>query len=134
MKSKKNGVSVFVTTGCRQRKKTAVRSARKAKPFNPHPYLVSAARRIWRWSDEKKTASELCAVGKDKRRCTTCREVFPRKLVHMDHIVPVGKQPREWADYPGYYERLFCPASNIQGLCKTCHKEKTIKDLKEMHK
>lgn len=135
MKPKKNGCTARATTGPRLPKATAVRSAKsrcKAR-WNPHKYLVAAARRVFRWSPEKKAAAELCSVDASRRRCAGCQVVYPRKQVHMDHIIPVGKQPREWADYPSYYERLFCAASNIQGLCRRCHKTKTRVDIKEMH-
>jgi 5-methylcytosine-specific restriction endonuclease McrA len=133
MKLKKSGPSASDTPLCRQPKTSAVRSVRRKVTWNPHKYLVAAARRVWRWSPEKKAASELCALGKDKRKCAKCQQIFLRKLVHMDHIVPVGRQPQDWDDYPNYYRRMFCPASNIQGLCKSCHKKKTLVDLKEMH-
>ncbi len=95
------------------------------KKWNPHSYLVSAARRVWRWCPEKREAATKCAVGSARRKCTSCEKVFPKKQVHIDHIEPVGKQPREWDEYPNFYRRLFCPPTNLQGLCITCHAQKT---------
>jgi 5-methylcytosine-specific restriction endonuclease McrA len=133
-KPKRSGVSARSTIGCRPLKISAAPSVRNKLSWNPHRYLVAAARRVWRWCPEKKIAAAVCAVGSTKRRCSTCNEVFPKKLVHMDHIIPVGKQPREWEEYPEFYRRLFCAASNIQGLCRPCHKSKTNVDVKEMRK
>lgn len=104
------------------------------KPFSPHRYLVAAARRVWRWDTAKKLVATQCAIGSTRRICAGCKQGFPKKEVHIDHIEPVGKQPREWDDYPNFYRRLFCPASNLQGLCKSCHKAKTAKEAKERHK
>ncbi len=100
------------------------------KKWNPHSYLVSAARRVWRWCPEKKAAAAQCAVGASKRRCTECKTVFPKKQVHIDHIDPVGKQPRDWDEYPNFYRRLFCPPLNLQGLCLICHAKKTAAQRK----
>lgn len=136
MKLKRNGRFVGITVLCRHKKTNAVRSAkrRNKKSWNPHHYLVSAARRVFRWSPEKKLVANNCAVGTTRRRCASCAGVYPRKLVHIDHIEPVGLQPRAWDDYPEFYRRLFCDASNLQGLCKECHGKKTQKDIKEMRK
>jgi len=46
----------------------------------------------------------------------------------IDHIAPVGKQPREWDEYPEFYKRLFCGAENLQFLCTECHHTKTVKE------
>jgi 5-methylcytosine-specific restriction endonuclease McrA len=108
-----------------RRTKVKVTKVKKKIAWNPHPYLVAAARRIWRWSPERREIANACAVGLTKRRCVKCEETKARKEVQIDHIVPVGKQPRSWSEYPGFYERLFCAVSNLQPLCKTCHTAKS---------
>lgn len=100
------------------------------KAFSPHPYLVAAARRVWQWYPEKKLVATACSIGTKQRRCAKCLKVFDRKQVHIDHIEPVGKQPRDWDEYPAFYRRLFCPASNLQALCVECHKRKSSNESK----
>lgn len=116
-------------------KRTSARFAKKRKKqtrnkslFNPHRYLVAAARKVWRWSPEHREAAQMCAVGTTRRKCLTCAAVLPRKEVHIDHVSPVGSQPRTWDDYPAYYRRLFCPVSNLKGMCVSCHRVKTAKE------
>ena len=43
------------------------------------------------------------------------------KEVQIDHREPVG----EVYDWNVVIEKLFCPASNLQVLCKSCHNKKT---------
>jgi 5-methylcytosine-specific restriction endonuclease McrA len=128
LKSYKNLLRTGIIPTMRKRKKALVKNK---QTFNPHRYLVSAARREWRWSPEHKEAALNCAVGTTRRTCVTCKETFPRKQVHIDHISPVGKQPRDWDEYPAYYRRLFCPVSNLNGVCVPCHKIKSAKENKE---
>ena len=136
----RNGYIAPCITG-RRKRTAAVRCASKRckqkraskKSWNPHAYLVSAARKVWRWCPEKKEASRKAedATG-ENRRCAKCGKMFPRKMTQMDHIVAVGKQPTTWEQYPDYYRRLFCPVTNIQCLCKPCHTGKTKTDIKGM--
>jgi hypothetical protein len=110
----------------------------KKKTWSPHPYLVAAARKVWRWSPERRACLSAVQRGeknkkKDtrERQCTKCDNWFPFKEVVADHIDAVGKQPREWSEYPAYYARMFCSRSNLQALCTPCHKVKTAADRKK---
>ena len=46
------------------------------------------------------------------------------KDVEIDHKVPIG----ELTDWESYINALFCPAENLQVLCKECHKRKTAEE------
>lgn len=89
-------------------------------------YLVGAARKIWRWSPERRevirdsTNNEfyICAGTGNQPKHNV-------KKVQIDHIVPVGKAPKTFKGWDAYYKRLFCPISNLQALCTKCHKAKT---------
>jgi len=48
----------------------------------------------------------------------------------IDHIVPIGKQPKKFSEYKKWYEKLFCPIENLQFLCTKCHLDKTNKEKK----
>jgi hypothetical protein len=49
---------------------------------------------------------------------------FPAKEVEVDHMVGMGKG-LTWDEF---INRLFCEATNLQVLCKPCHKEKSAKE------
>lgn len=60
-------------------------------------------------------------------RCALCDGEFVQSQVQVDHKVPI----RDWSDWSKAIEALFCEASNLQVLCKPCHKEKTKKERSE---
>lgn len=85
--------------------------------------LHAACRKVWAWSYPKKLCLQR-AIGKDGfSRCEGCKRKVPK--VFADHIEPVGE-----VGSPGYLERLFCPSSNLQALCKKCHDKKTREEKK----
>lgn len=96
-------------------------------------YLVSSARKIWRWSGERKE------IKKTANKCAACGGRFKDdKEKEIDHIEPIGKAPRSVSGEPKsfkgwdlYYSRLFCPKTNLQALCHSCHKTKTLKERKK---
>lgn len=57
-------------------------------------------------------------------KCACCTEEFTLKEIEVDHIEPVIPETgfNTWDEF---IERLFCPAENLQVLCKTCHKKKS---------
>lgn len=62
--------------------------------------------------------------------CAGCGELFPAKLVAVDHIEPVVPATG-FDDWDGVIQRLYCPAGNLQVLCKDCHKLKTKQENEE---
>lgn len=85
--------------------------------------LRSACRKVWYWSYPRKLVVERC-IGKDGfSRCEKCNKRTPK--IHVDHIVPVG------ALEGGFFTRLFCPSTELQGLCKSCHQKKTNEERKK---
>src|SRR5690348_2314832 len=111
------------------------RKKREKKPWSPNRYLVSAARRIWRWDKNRKAVndeSEKKAGKKGFRFCSSCQKRFNYKKVHVDHVIPVGPAPKGFEGWDLYYSKLFTARNNLQSLCVDCHKKKTKTDLKEM--
>lgn len=53
-------------------------------------------------------------------QCAQCMQLFPAKLVVVDHISPVVPVTGfiSWDDV---IARMFCSADGLQVLCKTCH-------------
>ena len=114
---------------------------RKQKIWSPHRYLVAAARKTWRWSPERRQILAQARIAKGLYKCESCnREVAivdyitnrkrKRRKIDgaIDHKEPIGKGPREWAEYEAWYQKLFCPIENLQFLCTSCHLEKTNKE------
>lgn len=62
--------------------------------------------------------------------CALCEGEFPAKEVEVDHIEPVisSKGFTSWDDY---IARLFCDKSNMQVVCKGCHRIKSYNETQE---
>lgn len=98
--------------------------------------LVGAVRQVWRFYDEARRSALLAAevqqinpeTGRSRKhwKCSDCGVVTLK--VEVDHIVPVGAQPREWREFGPYLSRLFCDIYGLAVLCKKCHLEKTARD------
>ena len=95
-------------------------------------FIRSALRQKSRWWKpilQVKLASRRTYKGPNKRQkfeyqCATCNQWFPEKKINVDHIHPAGSLNCA-ADLPGFVERLFCEADNLQVLCEKCHDVKT---------
>jgi 5-methylcytosine-specific restriction endonuclease McrA len=112
------------------------------KPFVLQVGIYSALRRMFRrWPGYSEVLNRCkkeffikSKKGSDMRRvhfqCEECGDKVDRKKFAVDHIEPVI--PLEGLpivnglpDYNVYIARLFCSKDNLQGLCESCHKEKT---------
>lgn len=83
-----------------------------------------AVRLVWQRSKARQTVKKRC-IGKDGfEYCEKCKKRVPK--VNIDHKKPAGE-----IDEPGFLNRLFCPSSELQGLCKECHKPKTARENKK---
>ena len=60
--------------------------------------------------------------------CAECDELYTSKDVQVDHIKPVVDPKVGFVDYDTLVDRLFCEVSNLQVLCKVCHKAKSKKE------
>lgn len=107
----------------------------KARYFS---FIRGALRRAAQNYPVKYQVKELARRPKDKEKpgrhrfeynCAHCDDWFPDKEVEVDHIIGAGSL-KEYADLPGFTERLFCEADNMQILCKPCHQTKTNKERK----
>jgi len=109
-------------------KKFIEKKVKKKKEFNLKGYIFGSLRKIWRWYPERRLALKLAEVmgtTKDSYNCRECDNVFPRKLVHVDHVDPVIEPGKGFISWDVYIERLFVKADRLQILCKGCHKGKT---------
>jgi 5-methylcytosine-specific restriction endonuclease McrA len=95
-------------------------------------FIRSALRQKSRWwkpITQCKQKSRRTYKGPNKRQkfeyqCNECKNWFPEKKINVDHIKPAGTL-RSANDLPGFVERLFCEADNLQVLCSSCHDVKT---------
>jgi len=71
-------------------------------------------------------------AGKRRRvsyMCNHCKAKYSKKDIQVDHIVPIGHGVyNSLKDAYRYSVLVFCDASNLQVLCKPCHKLKTAEE------
>lgn len=79
--------------------------------------IRSAIRLVWHRSHARKLVVKRCKGEDGFFRCELCMEMTPE--LKIDHKVQVGDVDG------GFIARLFCPSSELQGLCKECHRQKT---------
>ena len=94
-------------------------------------FITSALRSAFRrWPPKFDVLKDACtgvktneASGRQAKhyRCAKCEKDFPQKQVQVDHKDPIGTC-KTWDKF---IARLFCEGTNLQVLCKTCHKAKT---------
>jgi len=64
-------------------------------------------------------------------KCAACKKHFVAKEVQVDHIEPVVNPLTGFVDWNTFVARMFCPITNLQVLCRGCHKVKSDKEKKE---
>jgi len=89
--------------------------------------ISSALRKIWFWyNDSRKAVIKRCMVKRGEYKCENCGQIYKGKagkVLQVDHIERVGSIHEQTLDE--YVKRLFCPITNLWGLCKICHDKKT---------
>jgi len=81
-----------------------------------------------------KKDGELSKKYKVKYVCRGCSEFFESNEIQVDHITPIGVMPRfpfKEGELEAWFNKVFCPESNLQILCKPCHKIKSAQEAKE---
>ena len=100
-------------------------------------FIRSALRGAWGRYPVKhqvKLANRKTVKGKKHRfeyNCVHCNGWFQDKETQVDHIIGAGSL-KSYDDLPGFVERLFCEAKNLQVLCKPCHQVKTNHERKAL--
>lgn len=62
--------------------------------------------------------------------CAVCGNAFPAKHVVVDHVEPVIPITG-FSEWDTIIRRMYCPAENLQVVCKPCHKIKTKQENEE---
>jgi hypothetical protein len=66
--------------------------------------------------------------------CNICLRASNLASVEVDHIDPIGSTLKVLEDVKTFILRLYCPYSNLQIVCKECHKVKTKEDRAALRK
>lgn len=131
----------MATKKIRKSKKVRVERTRNANTMTESAFwsfIRSALRqktRFWKPVLQCKMNARRPYKGPNKRQkfeyqCNECNNWFPEKKIQVDHIIPAGSLNCA-SDLPGFVERLFCEADNLQVLCSGCHNEKTKLEKKK---
>ena len=114
------------------------------KPSNPKErnLVKGAMRRVFSRSDLRREALEKTRIKyADAERprvtkwsyCTICGIIEPTYLMDVDHnlpLVPLDMSLEEMS-WDAVVERLWCDISNLNPVCKDCHKAKSKAENKE---
>ena len=93
-------------------------------------YIFAAARKIWRWSAERRAVKARCLLdgAAGVWVCEQCWETTEK--IEIDHVEPVIDPAVGFQGFDVYYARLFVGADKMQGLCHECHQNKTKEERK----
>lgn len=101
------------------------RARNRVEDFDPVAHSKAYIRRGWKRAPMPLLVEYKAQVGRGKYQCAKCPSIVKRKQYDIDHIEPVQPVDQPQIDVNTFVERLYCPAENLQLLCKPCHKEKT---------
>lgn len=106
---------------------------KKAKKFNSKTRIVSAIRKIWLYSPNRREVVSRSKVG-ENYRCERCRKLCDK--VQIDHDPPAVPLTG-WAGYDIFIERMFVdPKVGLKALCIDCHSSITTaqKEIRKKYK
>jgi len=101
--------------------------------------VVRYIRQLFRQAPQFKEAKEISVHpeikgprGGKMYQCVACEDAFKATEIQVDHIEPIVPEGIKQCDMTidEYVARLFCDVSNLQILCKECHKLKTQEERK----
>ncbi len=109
-------------------------------------WVIWALRKAsYRWPPRQQALRDAAATREDYNKygaervsklvrnfywCAKCEEVFSRKGVSIDHVVPVVDTRMGWQGFDEFIRRMFCDVSGFQILCSNCHDTKTQRENK----
>ena len=106
----------------------------KEKKINLEAWLKYKLRRVSLYWPERKKVFHRIKTHPGSYQCENCKQCFKQSEIHIDHINPVVKIEDGFVDWNTFIGNLFCESSNLQGLCKPCHKIKTDAENVERRK
>ena len=79
-------------------------------------------------SPEEKTKKVFHPSTKNVGQCYLCGEWFAGSKLEVDHLNPAGSCKDYQTSLSFFDAQVFCPPSNMDLVCKTCHPIKTYAD------
>lgn len=104
-----------------------------ARVFNLKSWLIGALRRASYRYPARYNALKAAKVERNSYRCAKCAQLFPRKSIQLDHVLPVIPITG-WDSWDGYISRMFVEENGFQVLCISCHEAKSIGENAERRK
>lgn len=101
-----------------------------ARVFVLKAFLFAGLRRLSRFYPVKSEVLRAARRAPAQYECATCKKLFHTSEVVVDHIEAVIDPAVGFTTWDNYIARLFCPASNLQVLCKPDHDAKTKAEMK----
>ena len=84
-------------------------------------FIKKSLRRGFLKYPSRKAALNKARRPGNKFECCKCHNLFSRRGIQCDHIIPVGS----FDNWDSYIARLFTTVDNLQILCTVCHRKKT---------
>ncbi len=97
---------------------------KKKTKFNFKSFIVNLLRRGTYRHPARNEALKAARVSRGMYKCAMCGEIFPKKVITIDHIKP-AVPVTGFTTWDDYIIRMFPEASGYQVLDRTCHDSKT---------
>lgn len=108
----------------------------KTKKFDKKAFAIASLRRASYRLRSRTDALKAAKIARNQYKCNTCKGIFGRSEIHLDHIEPVV--PYEgWQSFDDFIDRLFIEDhTKFQVLCKPDHKIKSKMEagLRKFHR
>lgn len=107
--------------------------ARRKKAIPTETRLVSALRKVWRWSKERRLVKEGARRAADQFQCSVCLKLVDRiEIDHLHDMAGLIKRTGVLAEsnWQKYVELLFCSADHLRPVCPPCHRSITAAQRK----
>lgn len=115
--------------------------AKRKKKKKLKTFLMPKLRSASLYWDRRQDVYDRIKVDRGQYACEMCGEICSRKEIDIDHITPIialdGSMDWENAEQVGLLIfAMFCESEGLQGLCKPCHKIKTMQEdeMRRMYK
>lgn len=100
-------------------------TTKKPKEFNLKSFIINTLRRASYRHPARNEALKAARIERGLYKCAMCTEIFPKKIIKLDHKDPVVNPVTGFTTWDDYIPRMFCEASGYQVICETCHDSKT---------
>lgn len=88
-------------------------------------FVTSLLRRgSYRWPPRYMTLKRAHRA-RNAYECEKCHNIYPKKEVQLDHIIPVVDPLKGFTTWDDYIERMFVSDGGWMVLCISCHEEKS---------